>query len=566
MIRVENACVAYGTQAVLRDVSLHVRPGEIVSLAGANGSGKSTLARLLCGMRLADTGSAVVDGRDARAGEAERRVVRQLVGIVQQDPRDQIVSTLVSEEVAFGPRNLGLAEDEVRSRVAAALSMAGLEGYEERDSTGLSGGEQQRLALAGVLAMRPRYLVLDEATSQLDSAVRPAFRALFRRLAREEGLGVVQVTHDALELLSGDRVVALSNGAVAWEGTPARLLDDAAAAQACCLAEDSYLAALRCAMGQGYDLSRGVEPEDVASWLSTASHASETVSAVRTCLFGGDFGDTAARAVPAPESSAGDEAVADPSNPDAPRASLVMEGVSFSYGAERAVADISLRLGAGHVTLIAGLSGSGKSTVAMLAAGLLAPDAGTVAINKVPVEPGAAGLAFQHPESQFFLDTVRDELAFAPRNLGCGEEEAARRVARAAACVGLDETLLERYPFDLSGGQARRVALASVITLDASAYLLDEPSAGLDARARGFVHRLAQDLASAGAAVAVISHDLAEWMDVADDALLVRHGRIVWRGRARALRRDARPFERAGLLPPEGMRLASLLDGAGAQR
>lgn len=190
-----DICDLTNSQYALNGVSCSFSPGEVVSLAGLNGSGKSTLSRLLCAMRLADAGSVVVDGVDPAKSEHDRLAVRKAVGFVQQDPVDQIVSTLVFDEVAFGPRNLGLDEDDVCERVRSSLASVGLDGFEKRDVSGLSGGEQQRLALAGVLAMDPAYLVLDEATSHLDSAARPAFRALVGDLAHSRGLGKIGRAH-----------------------------------------------------------------------------------------------------------------------------------------------------------------------------------------------------------------------------------------------------------------------------------------------------------------------------------------------------------------------------------
>ena len=226
MIEVSAARVRYrdGEPAALDGIDLRIERGSVVALVGSNGSGKSTLAQLLCGMRLADEGSCTVDGIDPARGADDRREVRRAVGLVRQHPSDQIVSTVVADEVAFGPRNLGLGSDEVARRVEAALGAVGLDGFIDRDTGALSGGEQQLLALAGVLAMEPSYLVLDEASSMLDSTARPAFRALVRSLAAERGVGVIQVTHDPVEVLGSDRAVVLDAGRVVFDGEPSALL------------------------------------------------------------------------------------------------------------------------------------------------------------------------------------------------------------------------------------------------------------------------------------------------------------------------------------------------------
>ena len=212
MIEARDVRVTRGGVSVLAGASCAVRPGELVMLAGGNGAGKSTLARLLCASDLAEPGMVRVDDEDPAAGPHARRLVRSRVGFVGQDPVDQIVSTQVFDEVAFGPRNLGLSEPEVRRRVTSSLTRAELTGFEARDVSELSGGELQRLALAGVLAMEPRYLVLDEVLAYLDPDLRPRLRNFFVHLAHEEGLGVVLVSHDPADLALADRVLLLEHG------------------------------------------------------------------------------------------------------------------------------------------------------------------------------------------------------------------------------------------------------------------------------------------------------------------------------------------------------------------
>lgn len=463
MLEVIGVSIAYGGDPVVSGASVAVEPGELVVLTGGNGCGKSTLARAMCAAQLVDEGAVLVDGHDPSAGDLERLRVRELVGYVQQDPRDQIVSSLAYDEVAFGPRNLGLDEAEVDSRVREALSMALLDEYGQRVTTELSGGEQQRLAIAGVLAMRPRYLVLDEPTSQLDPAARAGLRVLFERLAHDEGIGIALVTHDADEIAVADRVVDC-------EGFQSPACGDSG-----------------CLRG-GEDSSR-------------ARAAHEPGSA-------GTLGDVAG------EDACVDEPV------------LALDHVGFARGERRILRDVSLSVRPGEVVLLVGSSGAGKSTLASIAAGLIAPEVGTASVCGRPAVPGSVGIAFQQPEGQFFLDTVYDELAYAPRNAGLGEDEVRERVFAAARSVGLNECMLERSPFELSGGQARRVALASVVSLGAPAVIFDEPTAALDVAGRRAAHGLVSTLAREGRGVLVITHDVDEWLPIADRLLTLDGGRL----------------------------------------
>lgn len=226
---IEFSSVTYryrpGGAEALADVNVRFDAGELVAVVGANGSGKSTLARLCDGLLLPSAGTVAVDGIDT-ADPGRVTDVRSLVGMVFQDPEDQIVATVVEEDCAFGPENLGLPSAEIRSRVDAALAAVGLTGLERREPHLLSEGQKQRLAVAGALAMRPRYVVLDEPAAMLDPAGRRAVAGILSRLAHDEGHGIVLVTHDAGDVARADRVVGLDAGRVVFDGAPEELLGD----------------------------------------------------------------------------------------------------------------------------------------------------------------------------------------------------------------------------------------------------------------------------------------------------------------------------------------------------
>lgn len=227
MIEFDRVGYAYpGAEALALDaVSLALSPGEVLSVAGANGSGKSTLARLADGLLIPMSGSVTVDGISTAEG-ARVWEIRSRVGMVFQDPDDQIVGTVVEEDVAFGPENLGVAPAEIRERVTAALAAVGLTGLERREPHLLSEGQKQRVAIAGALAMRPAYLVLDEPTAMLDPAGRRDVLDLIDRLAHADGHGVLHISHDVAGIARADRAVVLERGAVIFAGDPAALLRD----------------------------------------------------------------------------------------------------------------------------------------------------------------------------------------------------------------------------------------------------------------------------------------------------------------------------------------------------
>lgn len=226
MLEFSNIRFAYegASRYALDDVSLQVAPGERVVLLGSNGSGKSTLARLSNATLLPSSGIVLADGHDtSQVDEHAIRELRTLVGVVSQDPENQIVSSTVTDEVAFGPENLGLPREETAARVAEAIEAVGLKGMEAREPHGLSGGEKQRLVIAGILAMRPTYLVFDEPSSMLDSNGRAEVRSIICRL-QTQGAGILHITHDLTECAGATRVYVLDSGRLVFEGTPDELL------------------------------------------------------------------------------------------------------------------------------------------------------------------------------------------------------------------------------------------------------------------------------------------------------------------------------------------------------
>lgn len=556
---------------VLSDVTVSIAPGELVALVGENGAGKSTLANLMCASLVAHPGMVAVDGVDPATSDDARLQVRRMVGHVFQQPEDQIVSTAVFDEVAFGPRNLGLDEAAVEQAVRRALSSVGLAGFEDREVSALSGGEQQRLALASVLSCEPSYVVLDEVTTQLDSTARPAFRSLFRALAYEQGRGVVQVTHDPLEALMSDRVLVMEGGKLVWEGTPSSLVLEHRQLWDATLPSSAYASALCEAVERGYDLTCGVEPDDLVQWLQRAYEGSCSAGCP-----GAAEREAAARAAVAralDRALATTEATISSCEAREHRSTGGIEahGVSFSYVDPRGktaphevLHKVDIKVSSGSITLVAGRTGSGKSTLLSLIAGLEEPQEGVIAVGGPAPQPGDVAVAFQSPERQLFLESVASELTFGPLNLGCSEEEAAHRAEDARVRCGVSRDLMARDPFALSGGQARRVAIASVLSLDARAFVLDEPTSGLDARGRRDLHTLVRSLASEGMPVVVVSHDLEEWLQIASHVVLMSEGGVAWQGTVSALAQEPCAFAHAGLCPPEAWTLRLLLARAGS--
>ncbi|MEY8437072.1 ATP-binding cassette domain-containing protein [Atopobiaceae bacterium 24-176] len=514
MLDVRNAWIAYddGPWAV-KDASLCVRPGDDVCLVGANGSGKSTLLSALNGAFAPGRGGVVLDGAPIGADRGSRLRAARAVGLVCQDPVSRILGSTVAEDVAFGPRNLGLSLGEVDRRVQGALERVGLDGRAAQPVSQLSGGQAQRLAIASVLAMEPDYLALDEITSELDEGSAAEIRKLLLS-APFDACGRVRATHDVKDVARASSVAVMGEGRIRWQGRPEDFFGDA-----------SLVAAA------------GMEGSVVAQWASSVVSQGLSLSLLSDpAALARALGPVAARGW----GPRGSEARC------ASGQGLSLDGVCVQAGSTPVLSGLSLTVPRGAVTLLSGTSGSGKTTCACVAAGLLKPDKGVVSLDGAPVRAGSVGLAFQRPEDQTLAPSVIEDVMMGPSLPPCDPAHARERAEQALTAVGLAQSLWERPTWELSGGQRRRAALAAVVARPAGAYLLDEPTVGLDGPGRSAVRSLARSLADAGAAVCVISHDVAGWLVEADRLALVAEGRTVWEGPAsRAVSSGA--FERAGL-------------------
>lgn len=500
----------------LRDLSLQIEEGEYVAIIGANGSGKSTLARHLNALLVPESGHVYVRGLDTADRHAHAEI-RQTVGMVFQRPEDQIVATIVEEDVAFGPENLGLPPAEIRRRVDAALHAVELWAQRKRPPHMLSAGQMQRLALAGVLAMRPRCIVFDEATAMLDPLGRLAARALMRDLHRS-GLTIVLITHLMEEALDADRVIVLDHGSLAMEGSPAKVFRQGQRLRA--LGLDQPPVALLA------ESLRAHLPQLPASIL----HEEELVEALASL---------------SPLSTAEYAPCFEPS--DAPQQPPIatVTGLSYTYAlgtpfAHRALHNVNLSVLLGSIHGLAGATGSGKSTLLQHLNGLLCPQEGTVKVGPYDLSDNTldlrkvrrfAGLAFQQPETQFFEQFVGDEIAYGPRLAGLRGQELRTRVAWAMAQVGLDfDAFRDRLTFTLSGGEQRKVALASILALQPQFLLLDEPTAGLDPQSRReLIHHLIK-LNRQGVTLLISSHQMEELGALSSRLTILSRGTSVAEG------------------------------------
>lgn len=523
IIRIRNLQYTYQPEAsqpvpALRGVNLDVTPGEYVVILGHNGSGKSTLAKHLNALLLPTQGEVWV--KDWNTQERDHVAdVRATVGMVFQTPDNQIVATIVEEDVAFGPENLGLPHAEIVQRVEWALDRVEMRQYRKRAPHLLSGGQKQRICVAGILAMKPEVLVLDEATAMLDPLGRREVLEVVRRLNREERVTVVAITHHMEEAVDADRVVVLEAGQIALEGTPREVFRQV-----------ERLRALQMDVPQVTQAAAGLAAR-VPGFPTDVLTVDEFTAAVRERLTG-----RPAPAWPAPPA----EVPAAPGEVIIRVEHLAHDYMSGTPLAVRAVHDISMEVRRGEILGLIGHTGSGKSTVVQHFNGLMRPHAGAVTVlgqnmRDARVDVRAirrrVGLVFQAPEAQLFEQYVGDDVAYGPRNLKFTAEEVRERVRQAMEAVGLGfEAFKDRLTFGLSGGQMRRVALAGVLALRPEVLVLDEPTAGLDPVGREHLWETMLGLHAAGLTLVVISHNMEELARYCHRLYVMSEGRTVASG------------------------------------
>lgn len=539
ILRVENLHYTYQpehAQAVpaLLGVDLSVEAGEYLVILGHNGSGKSTLAKHLNALLLPTSGEVWVNDWNTK-DHAHLRDIRSTVGMVFQIPDNQLVATIVEEDVAFGPENLGVPHDDLVRRVDWALERVDMLPFRHRAPHLLSGGQKQRICIAGILAMQPRVLVLDESTAMLDPLGRQEVLEVARRL-HSEGVTIVAITHHMDEALEADRVVVMESGRIALQGAPRKVFSQV-----------ERLRELQMDVPQVTQVAAALRAR-IPDFPSDIFTVDELVQAVQA----------RAPEVDGPLPFAPREPAPPPSTPPIIHLQDLKHFYMRSTPMEvEALHGITLSAHAGEVLGIIGHTGSGKSTVIQHFNGLLRPHAGEVTVFGEDLRQANAdvrtlrrkvGLVFQNPEAQLFEQYVGDDVAYGPRNLGLTREEVRERVRRAMEAVGLGfDDYKDRLTFGLSGGQMRRVALAGVLALEPDVLVLDEPTSGLDPRGREQLWERILALREHGVTLILVSHNMEELARVCDRLYVISDGKVVMSGTA------AEVFGRAGELRALGL-------------
>lgn len=587
MIECRGVSFSYdGAAPALDGVDLNIEDGEFFCILGGNGSGKSTFAKHLNALLQPDAGTVRINGMDASDPELVYDI-RSTAGMVFQNPDDQLVATLVEDDVAFGPENLGVPSAQIAQRVREALKGVGLVGFERHETHALSGGQKQRVALAGVLAMEPRVLILDEASSMLDPRGRKGLMKACRAL-HDRGMTIVMITHFMEEASEADRVAVFRAGRVAMLGTPEEILTRADE-----LAQLNLDMPASCCLGMELR-AKGVP---VHAQVREVDMVAEIAQTYAERSGAGTVGQSSA-----PQSEIVGGTVSASNEDDVPEPVIELSHVSYSYSLsarERrrwrkrsavadksnkqalwgndpsspwALRDVSLTVRRGEFLGLAGHTGSGKSTLVQHLNGLIRPQEGSVRAlgldlsNKKDAAAVKAkvGVVFQYPERQLFAETVAQDVAFGPHNLGLPQDEVDRRVESSLSRVGLDlSTVGDKSPFELSGGQQRRVAFAGVLAMEPEVLVLDEPMAGLDPAARRDFLELIDRLHRDGLTVVMVSHSMDDLANCCDRIVVMNEGAVFAEGTPEQVFAHADELKSIGLGVPAAQRMALALAEAG---
>lgn len=559
IIRLEQVYHTYHVDSeqpvhALQGVDLTVNQGEYVVILGHNGSGKSTLAKHLNALLLPTRGEVWV--KDWNTKDRQHVLdIRSTVGMVFQTPDNQIVATIVEEDVAFGPENLGLPHAEIVRRVDWSLEQVGMSSFRHRAPHLLSGGQKQRICIAGMLAMQPQVLVLDESTAMLDPLGRQEVLDTAYRLNQEEGVTIIAITHHMEEAVMADRLVVMAAGQVMLQGPPREIFRQV-----------DRLRELHIDVPQITQLALALHdrfpnfPPDILT-------VDEFVAAVQHRL--------PARKFHSP--SASPNVSANPHLPGEPIIQLKALTYYYMQGTPlqvKAIENINLEIYRGEILGVIGHTGSGKSTVIQHLNAILLPHAGQVLIFgqdvtapkvKLKTIRQRVGLVFQQPEAQLFEQYVGDEVAYGPRNLNLSRAEVRARVKQAMETVGLDfEGFKDRLTMALSGGQMRRVALAGVLALEPEVLVLDEPTSGLDPQGRQeLLDHILYLQREQGLTLVLISHNMAELAQLCDRICVINDGQVAMIDRPANVFRHPQWLRNLGLGVPAVTDALDILQTAG---
>ncbi len=554
------------TEEILKGVDITIKKGEFIALLGRNGSGKTTFSKQLNAILRPSEGTVTVDEMGTKDAD-KLYEIRQRVGMVFQNPDNQMVAANVEEEVAFGPENLGMESDTIVARVKQALEQVRMWKRRKTAPNHLSGGQKQRIAIAGILAMHPDYIVLDEPTAMLDPKGRKEVMEALQRLNQEQEMTVILITHDMEEAALASRVILLADGQMRFDGRPEKFFG-----------ADALLAEMGMEAPLSYRVRKLIDSDVFEKKIGDARVEEATIDKREKVAEYDKTGrewEASSELVDKKKNKKA-EAETDEKNQDL----LSLQHVSYIYSPgtayeKVALDDVNLSLGKGKIVGLAGHTGSGKSTMIQLLNGLLKPTSGTVTFEGKDIHAkgysgnylrSKVGMVFQYPEHQMICDTVWEDVAFGPSKQGLTGEACETRVEEALRFVDLPEKYYQASPLQLSGGQKRRVAIAGVLAMHPEYIILDEPAAGLDAAGkREIFDRIRRMSREQGIGVLLVSHSMEDLAEYADRIIVLDDGKKILDDRPAQIFAKRETLADCGLDVPETVKLADKLRANGYQ-
>ena len=564
------------TLSALSALNFSIEEGSFVCILGHNGSGKSTLAKLFNALQLPTEGTILVSGMDSRE-EKNIFPIRREVGMVFQNPDNQIIASVVEEDVGFGPENIGLPTDEIWQRVNNALSAVHMEAYRLKSPNHLSGGQKQRVAIAGTLAMEPKTIVLDEPTAMLDPSGRKEVLESVLELKRKKGISIILITHYMEEAVDADRILLMDSGKLVMDGSPREVFQNVERLKEYRMDVPLITELAHKLQKKGFPIEKTIlKKEELEEELFKLK---EEGFVLQESFTASELPGLSELSSKKPE--AGDYIV------EAEHLSAIFqEGTAME---SFALKDLSMKIRRGSLTAVIGHTGSGKSTLVQHLNGLIKAKSGEIFVsfreNPPLVKSGKSflffkgkktviekkgrlslseegfdyralrfkvGLVFQYPEYQLFEETVLLDVMFGPLNQGKSREDAEALAKDALASLGIGEELYAKSPFELSGGQKRKVAIAGVLAMGPELLILDEPTAGLDPAGRDeLFEEIAGLRKNYAMTILLVSHSMDDVARYADEVLVLHQGELKMEGTVEEVFSKKEELEGMGLGLPQ---------------
>ena len=564
------------TLSALSALNFSIEAGSFVCILGHNGSGKSTLAKLFNALQLPTEGTILVSGMDSRE-EKNIFPIRREVGMVFQNPDNQIIASVVEEDVGFGPENIGLPTDEIWQRVNNALSAVHMEPYRLKSPNHLSGGQKQRVAIAGTLAMEPKTIVLDEPTAMLDPSGRKEVLESVLELKRKKGISIILITHYMEEAVDADRILLMDSGKLVMDGSPREVFQNVERLKEYRMDVPLITELAHKLQKKGFPIEKTIlKKEELEEELFKLKEEGFSLQENFT-----------APELPGLSELSSEKPQADDYIVEVEHLSAIFqEGTAME---SFALKDLSMKIRRGSLTAVIGHTGSGKSTLVQHLNGLIKAKSGEIFVsfreNPPLVKSGKSflffkgkktviekkgrlslleegfdyralrfkvGLVFQYPEYQLFEETVLLDVMFGPLNQGKTREDAEALAKEALASLGIREELYAKSPFELSGGQKRKVAIAGVLAMGPELLILDEPTAGLDPAGRDeLFEEIAGLRKNYAMTILLVSHSMDDVARYADEVLVLHQGELKIEGTVEEVFSKKEELEGMGLGLPQ---------------